>query len=102
MARGGGNFSACRCASACRRASGACRRARKRAKGEAVEIAWAPPDHPSALWEATIVQVRAHQAKVRFVGFDASWDQWLPHDSEDMFPARPLDGHSLLALLASI
>ena len=55
---------------------------------EAVEVAWAPPDHPTARWEAKVIAVRARKAKVRFLGFDASWDTWLPHDSDELFPAR--------------
>ena len=50
--------------------------------------AWAPPDHPTARWEAKVIAVRARKAKVRFLGFDASWDTWLPHDSDELFPAR--------------
>ena len=63
-------------------------RSTKRTKGEAVEVAWAPPDHPTARWEAKVIAVRARKAKVRFLGFDASWDTWLPHDSDELFPAR--------------
>ena len=63
-------------------------RAAQRLKGEAVEVAWAPPDHPSARWEASVIQSRARKAKVRFAGFDASWDTWLEHDADDMYPAQ--------------
>ena len=63
----------------------------KRSKGEPVEVSWAPPDHPAARWEATVLQVRQHKAKVRFVGFDTSWDTWMPHASDDLFPGRPHD-----------
>ena len=63
-------------------------RSTKRTKGEAVEVAWAPPDHPTARWEAKVIAVRARKAKVRFLGFDASWDTWLPHDSDELFPPR--------------
>ena len=51
----------------------------RRTKGEAVEVAWAPPGHRSARWEAEVVDSRPAKAKVRFVGFDASWDMWLAH-----------------------
>lgn len=63
-------------------------RSTKRMKGEMVEVSWAPPDHPTARWEAVISQIRANKARVRFIGFDASWDTWLPHNAEEMFPAR--------------
>ena len=53
-----------------------------------MEVAWAQPDHPTARWEAKVIAVRARKAKVRFLGFDASWDTWLPHDSDELFPAR--------------
>ena len=42
------------------------------------------------------------QAKVRFTGFEASWDTSMPHGSAEMFPARPLHAHSLAALLSSL
>ena len=38
------------------------------------------------------------QAKVRFTGFEASWDTTIPHGSDEMFPARPLHAHSLAVL----
>ncbi|EOD32272.1 hypothetical protein EMIHUDRAFT_123006, partial [Emiliania huxleyi CCMP1516] len=40
-------------------------RSTKRTKGEAVEVAWAPPDHPTARWEAKVIAVRARKAKDR-------------------------------------
>ena len=63
-------------------------RSTKQVKGEMVEVLWAPPDHPTARWEAVVSQVRVNKAQVRFVGFSANWDTWLPHDSKQMFPAR--------------
>ena len=39
------------------------------------------------------------QAKVRFTGFEASWDTRMAHGSHELFPARPLHAHSLAVLL---
>ena len=42
------------------------------------------------------------QAKVRFTGFEESWDTLMPHGSDKMFPARQLSVHSLAVLLGSL
>ena len=39
------------------------------------------------------------QVKVRFTGFEASWDTRMAHGSHELFPARPLHAHSLAVLL---
>ena len=58
-----------------------------RAVGEAVEVSWAPDGHPAAKWEANVIST-GRRALVRYVGFEAGWDEWLAHNSPRLFPAR--------------
>ena len=64
--------------------------AASRQAGEAVEVSWAPPGHPTSFWDARVLSTgkaaRSAQCKVRFDGFGAGWDESIPSKSRRLRP----------------
>ena len=57
------------------------------------------PTHTHTCTRTRMLTLTHAQAKVRFTGFEASWDTRMAHGSHELFPARPLHAHSLAVLL---
>ena len=57
------------------------------------------PTHTHTCTRTRMLMLTHAQAKVRFTGFEASWDTRMAHGSHELFPARPLHAHSLAVLL---
>lgn len=74
-----------------------------RAVDEPVEVSWAVHGHPTAKWEAVIMEVGSRpgrvdhdgQVRVRYTGFERSWDEWIGVRSTRINPRR---SHAALRL----
>lgn len=78
---------------------------RRRRLHESVEVSWAVPGHPAALWEAKVIDAGAARGSlsdricVRYAGHsdDAPDDEWLPGNSRRIRPPRGGPEHRLVA-----
>ena len=79
--------------------------------GDVVEVSWAPPGHPVARWDATVVDTRSASAAARasakpspsnevlvhYTWCADSWDEWLSECSRRIFPMGTVRGAAHLS-----